>query len=253
MKIIASDYDGTLKQQEEIPLTIKQKIIEFQNAGHLFGIITGRSLITIVEELEKQDIKVDFIVASNGSVIVDGNGKLLFEQTIKTEVAKKLLNHFETHNYPFYACNDGYHVYGRYDSVDPRAQAHKKRHENLQVSKEVMLASNHIISFVVRGDDLKHKEALYHDVVTHFGDEVNVIKNLWVFDIMAKDISKKTGLDFIKKYYGSDEIYAIGDDYNDFDMILAYKGYCVDNAIEVVKEVAVKSYTDVGELIEDVI
>ena len=63
MQLLASDYDGTLKQysDKEKELTVekrdKEAIDEFRERGNLFGIVTGRSKGMIDLELKKYGIR----------------------------------------------------------------------------------------------------------------------------------------------------------------------------------------------------
>lgn len=253
MKLIATDFDGTLRQNDTVDQEVLEKIDQFRALGHKFGIVTGRSLVTIFDVARQQGVNFDFIVASNGAVIVDSEGNLLFEKTIRTDKAIEILEFMENNDFPFYTCTNGTNIYGLYELSDPRSVMHKERHKNLQVSKEEMINSNHIISFVARGKDADDLERLYKLIVDNFSDYVEVYKNMWIFDVMPKGVSKKTGLDKVVDIYKPNEVYAIGDDFNDLPMIEGYNGYCVANAIDDVKKVSKKIYLNVKELIDDII
>ena len=66
MKIFATDFDNTLLINNSITQKDIQSIKNFRNMGNLFGIITGRSLGSIIVELEYFDVPYDFIVGING-------------------------------------------------------------------------------------------------------------------------------------------------------------------------------------------
>ena len=44
MKILASDYDGTLRTEELVDINDVHAIHEFRAAGNMFGLVTGRSM-----------------------------------------------------------------------------------------------------------------------------------------------------------------------------------------------------------------
>ena len=71
MKILASDYDGTLRTEELVDINDVHAIHEFRAAGNMFGLVTGRSMESIQTEIQKNKIEFDFIVANNGGVIYD--------------------------------------------------------------------------------------------------------------------------------------------------------------------------------------
>ena len=45
MKLIASDFDGTILIDESINKNDIKAIRDFQNVGNLFGLVTGRSCL----------------------------------------------------------------------------------------------------------------------------------------------------------------------------------------------------------------
>ena len=77
MRIIGSDYDGTLTCGgiDEKKLTAIQK---WQAAGNKFGIVSGRNA-EFLFDLQKQypKLQLDFFAACNGGYITDGQGNTL--------------------------------------------------------------------------------------------------------------------------------------------------------------------------------
>ncbi len=53
MKILASDYDGTLRTEELVDINDVHAIHEFRAAGNMFGLVTGRSMESIQTEIQK--------------------------------------------------------------------------------------------------------------------------------------------------------------------------------------------------------
>ncbi len=53
MKILASDYDGTLRTGKCVSEENVEAIRAFRAHGNAFGIVTGRSVETIRQEIEK--------------------------------------------------------------------------------------------------------------------------------------------------------------------------------------------------------
>ena len=73
MLVLASDFDGTWKQNGIVSDEDIQAILQFQAAGNQFGIITGRSVGMIRGELEEFKVPFDFLICNNGAVIADQN------------------------------------------------------------------------------------------------------------------------------------------------------------------------------------
>ena len=75
IKVIAADIDNTLvpKHQELSKITI-DTIIRLRNKGIYFGIASGRpknELKTLIEKWKGLGIENDFVIASNGCVLID--------------------------------------------------------------------------------------------------------------------------------------------------------------------------------------
>ena len=78
MKLIASDFDGTIFIDEKIKTEDIEAIRDFQAKGNLFGIVTGRSYHSLLVLIEGR-IGPDFVIANNGSHIFVKNGKKMSE------------------------------------------------------------------------------------------------------------------------------------------------------------------------------
>ena len=80
MKLLASDFDGTLIHHQENKSYIlkedKQKIIDFQKAGNLFGVCSGRELRGLLNQSE--DVKCDFYILHIGCIMLDQNQHVIY-------------------------------------------------------------------------------------------------------------------------------------------------------------------------------
>ena len=86
-----------------------------------------------------------------------------------------------------------------------------------------------------------------------FKDLFSFHKSIGVIDVIDKDISKQTGIDFIKKFYAYDkDIIAIGDDYNDISFLKETPLSFTLNYVteESVVDVCNHRVEDISELIE---
>ncbi len=73
-KVFASDFDGTLyfyKAEVKLPPENVEKIREYQEAGHLFGLCTGRQVGGLTPFISGL-VRPDFYITSTGANIVDG-------------------------------------------------------------------------------------------------------------------------------------------------------------------------------------
>lgn len=90
MKIIASDYDGTLNRgtvSEKDIMAIKR----WRASGNRFGMVSGRTALNLVDVMREHGAPFDFIIGLTGSVILDANGVLLDERLSSMKLLSELL------------------------------------------------------------------------------------------------------------------------------------------------------------------
>ena len=129
MKLLATDYDGTLKFGDSVQEKDVKAIQEWRKAGNLFAIVTGRSKQSITRELEENNIQVDYLVTNNGGMVFDDKGEILLETTLDNIMAIDLM--YVSHEMPdvvSYTVNDG--VNRHKVEVHPNLEEH--RYANLQ-------------------------------------------------------------------------------------------------------------------------
>ena len=86
----------------------------------------------------------------------------------------------------------------------------------------------------------------------HFGDYVCAELNGRCIDVNARGVSKASGIAKLIGRIGVDEnnVYTIGDNFNDLCMLTAYNGYAVAHAPEEVRRQAGNTVRSVAELID---
>lgn len=191
MKLIASDFDGTIFIDEKIKTEDIKAIRDFQDKGNLFGIVTGRTYHSLFVLIEGK-IDPDFVIANNGSHIFVKNGKDM------TEVLKYSLDQDKIRDViDFYG--------GKYQT---RIFTDKDR----AVEKIADLREGEeILSLAIYSDNMLENP---------FEKDFSFHKSIGVTDVINSAVSKQTGIEFIKDFYGFDkEIIAIGDDFNDIKFL----------------------------------
>ena len=191
MKLIASDFDGTILIDEKIKTEDIKAIRDFQDKGNLFGLVTGRTYHSLFVLIEGK-IDPDFVIANNGSHIFVKNGKDM------TEVLKYSLDQDKIRDViDFYG--------GKYQT---RIFTDKDR----AVDK---------ISDLIEGEEILSL-AIYSDNMLEnpFQEDLSFHKSIGVTDVINSAVSKQTGVEFIKDFYRFGmEIIAIGDDFNDISFL----------------------------------
>ena len=67
MKLAACDYDGTLFRRGQVSREDLEAITAWREAGHLFGLATGRDFNLTRTEIEHYSIPFDFIICNTGA------------------------------------------------------------------------------------------------------------------------------------------------------------------------------------------
>ena len=99
MKLLVSDYDGTIKTYDNNPSKI-EKYIFFKNIKAIndfcndnkFVIATGRNTSSIYNETKKYNILYNYLISYNGRVIVDKNKDIINAQYIDNNFLQELNN-----------------------------------------------------------------------------------------------------------------------------------------------------------------
>ena len=222
--ILASDFDGTIFIDEKISQKDIKAIRDFQQAGNLFAIVTGRSFASLTPLIEGE-IKPDALICNNGGhIFLKENGKLkeVFKATISKAKAREFLN-----------------FYGKEIPNQMAIFTESTKENDIKNINESIMAL-----------------AIYSEsqIPNHFPEDFDFHYSIGVIDVVKKGINKQGGIDFIKDYYSfNGEIIAIGDDYNDIDFLkntpFSYTLDYVTN--EAVREVCNYSVKSVADLIEN--
>lgn len=191
MKLIASDFDGTIFIDEKIKTEDIKAIRDFQDKGNLFGLVTGRTYHSLFVLIEGK-MDPDFVIANNGSHIFVKNGKDM------TEVLKYSLDQDKIRDViDFYG--------GKYQT---RIFTDKDRAVD-KISD--LREGEEILSLAIYSDNMLENP---------FQEDLSFHKSIGVTDVINSAVSKQTGIEFIKDFYGFDkEIIAIGDDFNDIKFL----------------------------------
>lgn len=77
MKLLATDYDGTLLFGDTLLQEDLDAIHKWREDGNLFAIVTGRSHESMMKQIAQYGLQLDYLVTNNGGMIFDKEGKNL--------------------------------------------------------------------------------------------------------------------------------------------------------------------------------
>ena len=247
MKILASDYDGTLHFEDGYHKEDIEAIRRFQEAGHLFGLCSGRALGNL-SQLEKEDgLHFDFLIGASGAAL-SADGKIIYEKTIPYEVFEEL-----------YERMDGHHLF-----VETKKDTYAVK-EDLGFFPWIVSILDLTDPEVLKNEDIVHAsiefktEAELYAVllkIEDLRDQIEFYQNGPSLDFVPKGYSKKTGVEQMAKHFNVEEAdtACIGDNYNDLPMITGiHNSYTFHHAPRRVQESALHVVGSIAECIDDLL
>lgn len=258
MKILFSDLDGTLLHQNESISDINiQKMKELKEQGHLIALCTGRNIMETKHVVEHIDLPFDYLVLNNGGHILNDRYETLYEKKIDHLVGVDILDHTTKYAGMWSYFCDGIINYGYKDGITIDHGDYKQPIID-QDFHQVYHDVDHfqIIAFNQDNEEIDDAKKCYDYIVDNYGDQVEAYFNTHYVDVVPQGCSKGTGVKTLLSLLDQDidEVYAIGDSFNDVSMIKeADHGYTFYHS-----EDDIKKHTDhyvhyVHELIDDML
>ena len=241
MKLIGSDYDGTLNHggidEEKL-----EAIRRWRAAGHIFGVVSGRGPDFLAELQEKLGDDFDFYASCNGGVAVDAKGNPLFDYRCEGVDAHAFVADLLEWGAPF--------AYVNVDDACWRV-GDKNTTDEIEYLIEDMpdLPYFHKMAVFLPGPD--EAGALVEKVRDKYGDKVNPLQNWWCVDIAPYGVDKAAGLRRLAAHFGvaEEDIIAVGDNLNDAAMVGAFRGYAMAQGSAELKTIAAFVTESVTDLI----
>lgn len=247
MRIIASDYDGTLNiggvSQEN-----KDAIAKWQKNGNLFGLVSGRALKDIFILKQRDKIEYDFYIAATGAVIANSDGEILRSTPFSMSVVHDLFDYLrgEICNFAILVC-DHERKWVFFDKEE--AKKHEREHILLDEVDTFPYASQISLRFDT-ADEASKVTAL---IAEKFDKILNPCQNGNCIDIVKYGMDKSIGILEYCSLVGLSEkdVITAGDNYNDLAMIKRFEGCAVGRAVEPLVAAAKHRYPTIDKLIED--
>ena len=242
MKIIASDYDGTLNHGG-IDDKKRNAIKEWREKGNKFGIVSGRITDDLLRIYKKDGLELDFLLACNGAVILTTDGKILKEDRIDGELLKPILDFIFSLGADWAAIqSDRSYIIDENDNDRLPDEFTRKTLPDLKYFNQ--------ISTILEDEE----EALMvtNAIKEQFGDKLNPLQNGRCIDIVSVTMNKTQGLyDYLELVGGKyEDMITVGDNINDTHMIKEFRSYAMANGVQSVKDIADYETLGITELIE---
>ena len=248
-KVFASDFDGTLyfyKADVKLPPENVEKIREYQAAGYLFGLCTGRQVGGLTPFITGL-VKPDFYITSSGANIVDGDMKPILKRGVDRDVADAIVREMLPRGYRLTLDVEGeicvfapmdypgkYYVITGVDDA-PEGLIH-------QVS--------------IHTESLDEAASISASINARYGDRVEAFQNVIEIDIAPRGCSKGKGVmalrEHMRETLGDFVLYGIGDSINDLPLLEASDvAYTFPYAPEICRQKADKVVDTIVDALED--
>ena len=246
-KVFASDFDGTLyfylaDDEDKLPQASVDKIKEYQAAGHLFGLCTGRQVGGLTPFISGK-IKPDFYITSTGANIVDGDLNEIFRRGIDRDVADAIIKLADPKEHRISIDINGIiHVFAEMD--------YPGEYHVIDTIYDAMPGLVHQLG--IHTESLEEAAALAAKINKVFGQHINAFQNVIEVDVAPKGCTKGEGVENMRKFYGDIKLYGIGDSINDLPLIeRSDVSYTFPYAPKEVQEKATKIVDTIVEALED--
>ena len=237
MKLFVTDYDGTLfTTEEELNKNISM-LKKLSKVGFMIVISTGRSLPSIKEQIDTRDIPYDYLSCGDGSILYDKNNNIVTMYVMNKDLLSPFQNFYEKLDYVKiqFSYPDGYYNYYRDDN-------------NLLGVNVCLNSSNYNDEVVKEFLKLKEKYPKYNFLNYRHPDFAYLC-------IKPKGINKASMIDYLVKEHNinKEDVYVIGDSYNDHEMIEEYLGACMETSCEELLQIVNKRYASVTDYIKNIL
>ena len=236
MKIIATDFDGTLSYNGKISDEDKEAIHKFREAGNKFGIVTGRDVDMAQWIKPENGLEFDYLICCTGAVIRNGEGEIIYQK--KGEMGDFIYDLIDK------AKELGAYGFSASDIFLKCA---------IDIKGKIPMQIDSLKEFtqVNTGFSKEENAQKFIDYVNAaYGDKISAFRNGGSVDMPPANTSKVTGVYEYAKMFDNPEIYAVGDNVNDLAMIEEFCGFAVSNAKEEVKKAADHQCNRIADMIE---
>lgn len=243
MKIIGSDYDGTLNYNG-IDEEKKKALKKWRDAGNVFAVVSGRGASDILQMYIIEKFACDYLISNSGAVIMKTDGTIVSDIRCDGNLIVPLLRLlFENGcSWASIQSNNSYKIYADKKLLKEKGEYTLENMPQISYFNQISTAL----------PNLETTTNIVRCIEAEFNGKLNPLQNGECIDIVREDINKTKGLYILMEHLGAkrDDVIVVGDNINDSDMIKEFKSYAMENGVESIKKLADYTTFSVTEMIE---
>lgn len=261
MKILASDLDGTLIREQKISQKDLKALKKLKENGHKVIVSTGRTLSGVESVFKEFPFEYDYLVLCNGGLILNKNKDIIHEKSIDYTIKDSILEEFYNDGTLLMYYDNGEDTYLINNSSVDTSNLKEDFIETFSNKIEIDEAQSakgtyKMMSVFDVSGSIEKCENVKERILAKYGDYVEAYRNQCFVDIVPKGCSKGNGLMMIleDENMSTDDIYTVGDSFNDVSMFnITKNSYTFNEAEELVKPHANNLIDYVHEIVEEIL
>ena len=230
-KILVSDYDQTFYLNDEDIEINKEAVDSFRKEGNIFVIATGRSYFDFHNKVNMYNFDYDYAIINHGATILDKNDNVFANFSINDDVINSI-------------------------KKDLQLEKSMKGFCCSELESRVDFEHNNLTKINVKYNTKEEAMTINEIINNKYSDDVNsyyVTENS--LEIISNKTNKSNAINLLIERLNilPENVYTIGDGYSDIEMIKDFNGYSMVNSVDELKQVAIKEYESVSNLIDEII
>ena len=228
MKMLVSDYDDTFHIDDNDILENIKLVKQFMK-NHLFVIATGRGYQTFTNEKDQYSLDYHYLIINHGATILKKD-KIIYNKPIDYLTKEKLIEDLKQKEITYlFSCFE---------------------------LEGVAIDSKEVTKIHARYNSKEEAKYIKGILDSKYGNKVNtyLVCQEKAVEIISCETDKSKAIGFIasKEHIPKNNIYTIGNSYNDIEMIKEFRGFAIKDSVSEVKSQAIAEYRSVSLLINDI-
>lgn len=246
--LLASDFDGTLihwpagKIDEEDRAAIRR----FREAGNKLVVVTGRMFGSAMDGFSAADFHdMDAFLCLSGAYCAEADGTEIYDKRKDASRLPEMARFFRETGARYMNIDVGRESF-EYDIGGETSFGFRK------MSTEELLTLKTFTSMNVGYHSEEEAYAICRRLEKEYGDLITPLQNKVAIDMPPAGINKAVAAGYAANMYGipTENVYTVGDSFNDLDMVREYNGSAMEQGPDELKAAAKRTVRRVREIID---